>query len=188
MGKSKLYIDKGGLEAAENLLVARFMMFSTVYLHRTVRIATAMLYRAIENAIADGTVAPERFIELDDETAMAELSKSKIGGKYARALATRHLYKEVSSFSKNNWNQTKAKKLEEELCKKTGEDIIVDYPHQFFKSVEFEVKTDDGLKSIADISQLVQSLKQTEESRMKILVLAEESVRDNSKLKSLIPS
>ncbi|MFH1785561.1 MAG: HD domain-containing protein [Candidatus Micrarchaeota archaeon] len=178
MDKNQLYIEQGGLEAAENLLIARFMMFSTVYLHRTVRIATAMLYRAIENAIADGTIAPERFIQLDDESAMAEISKSKIGGKYADALAKRHLYKEIYSFHKNNWDPDKAKKLESELCQKTNQDVLVDYPHQFFKSVEFEVNTDDGLRPITELSKLVQSLKQTEENRMKILILAEESVRN----------
>lgn len=188
MEKGKLYIEKGGLEAAENLLVARFMMFTTVYLHRTVRIATAMLYRAIEGAIGDGTVAPERFVELDDESAMAEICKSEIGGKYAHALFRRHLYKEVYSFQKNGWNPARTEKLEKFLSEKTNQDIIVDYPHQFFKSVEFEVKTDEGMYSISDISQLIQSLKKAEDYRMGVLVLAEEEVRKKfgSKIKKLI--
>ncbi|MFH1520257.1 MAG: HD domain-containing protein [Candidatus Micrarchaeota archaeon] len=187
MEKGKLYIEKGGLEAAENLLVARFTMFITVYLHRTVRIATAMLYRAIEGAINDGTLAPERFVELDDESAMAELCKSEKGGKYANALLRRHLYKEVYSFQKKGWDQARAEKLEKFLSEKTNHDIIVDYPHQFFKSVDFEVKTDDGMHSISDISQIVQSLKKTEDYRMGVLVLAEDEVRKKSgnKIKEL---
>ncbi|VVC04620.1 Deoxyguanosinetriphosphate triphosphohydrolase-like protein [Candidatus Bilamarchaeum dharawalense] len=188
MEKGKMYIEKGGLEAAENLLVARFMMFSAVYLHRTVRIATAMLYRAIEGAISDDTIAPERFTELDDESAMAEIAKSETGGKYANALLRRHLYKEVCSFPKNNWTETKAKKLEKQVSEKINQDIIIDFPHPFFKSVEFQVKTDDGLCPIVEVSQLVQSLKKTEEDRMRVLVLAEEDVRTRfgDKIRKLI--
>jgi putative nucleotidyltransferase with HDIG domain len=178
MDDGKLYITEGGLEAAENLLVARFMMFSTVYLHRTVRIATAMLYRAIEGAIEDGTIDPEMFAELDDESAMVEIRKSKLGGKYASALDKRRLFKEVYSFSKTNWTQTKAKKLGEKLSRETGQDILVDYPSQFFKKVELEVKTDGTIKPISGISQLVKSLEKSEEDRMKVLVLAESAVRD----------
>jgi len=176
--RNRLHISKGGLEAAENLLVARFMMFSTVYLHRTVRIATALLYRALEGAISDGTIPPEDFAELDDENAMAKILASRQGKKYGLALRNRRLFKEICSFPKSDWTTTKAKKLEEDLCNKTGQDIIVDYPTSFYKPVEFEVKVEAGLKPISEVSHLVRSLEKTEESRMRVLVLAEEAVKE----------
>lgn len=175
MEQGRLCIDKGGLGAAEYLLIARFMMFSTVYMHKTVRIATAMLYRAIENAIADNTVAPEKFTELDDAAALAAMSGSEKAGKYARAILERKLYKEVCSLPKGSPED--AEKLENGLSEKFGCDIVVDYPQQFFKPAELEVKTENGLESITKLSELVQSLKKAEEERMKVLVLSDEKIR-----------
>lgn len=177
MERGELCIEKGGLEAAEYLLIARFMMFSAVYMHKTVRIATAMLYKAIEGAISDKTIEPQEFAELDDATALNMMSKSKDGGKYATAILERELYKEVCSFPKDDFSKDEAKKMEIDLSEKFGCDIIVDYPQQFFKPVELKVKTDDGLEPITKLSDLVQSLKKSEQERMRVLVLAEESTR-----------
>jgi HD superfamily phosphohydrolase len=176
--KNELCIGKGGFEAAEYMLVARFMMFSTVYLHRTVRIATAMLYRAMEGAIADGTVSPEELCRMDDESAMNALSRSDKGGPYAKALILRKLYKEVMALPKEGWSEDKARKLEASLIRDAECDIIVDYPNAFFKPVELRVKTDGGLVPIIELSKLVQSLKKAEEDRMKVLVLAGEEMRN----------
>ncbi len=178
MEKGELCISKGGLEAAENLLVARFMMFSAVYMHRTVRIATAMLYRAIEGSIGDKTLKPEQFAELGDESALSLMSSSRKGGPWASALLARKLYKEVCSFPCAGWTETSAKSLEKRLSAKFGREMIVDYPHQFFKPVAFRVKTDDGVRPITELSTLVQSLRKSEEERRRVLVLADTETRD----------
>jgi HD superfamily phosphohydrolase len=177
MEEGELVIDKGGLEAAEYLLVARFMMFSAVYLHKTVRIATALLYRAIEGSLSDGTIKPSEFTLLDDEAAMAMMAKSKEGGRYASALNRRKLYKEVCSFPKEGWDPAGTEDLEKELSKRFDCDIIVDYPHPFFKPVRLIVKTDEGKKPITALSKLVLSLEEAEEERMQVLVLAEEGIK-----------
>lgn len=178
MKGGELCIGEGGLEAAEYLLVARFMMFSAVYMHHTVRIATAMLYRAIECSLEDGTLAPEQFMELDDEGAMAAMARSRLGGKYANALLTRRLYKEACSFPKEGWDGARAAELGKRLSAEAGCEIIVDYPHQFFKPAGVKVVMPDGMKPITALSTLVESLKKAEEGRMRVLVLADASARD----------
>jgi putative nucleotidyltransferase with HDIG domain len=178
MDKGQLCIGKGGLEAAEYLLVARFMMFSAVYMHRTVRIATAMLYRAIEGSIEDGTIEPKEFADMDDESAFARMRCSRLGGRYTNALIDRQLYKEVCSFPKEGWTEAKARKLEGELKERIGADILVDHPHQFFKPIELKVEMEGRLQPINRLSKLVQSLKNAEEGRMRVLVLAEEGVKE----------
>ncbi len=45
-----LVINKGGLVAAEGLLVARALMYTSVYYHKTARIAEMMLCKAVEMA------------------------------------------------------------------------------------------------------------------------------------------
>jgi HD superfamily phosphohydrolase len=171
--EGELCIDEGGFEAAEYLLVARFMMFSTVYMHKTVRIATAMLYRAIQGSMDDGTLEPEDFLQLDDSTALSLMSRSRKGGKYAKALLDRRLYKEICSLPKESYSET----LEKDLSEKHKADILVDYPHEFFKPVGLKVRTGEGLRPMTDLSGLVQSLKKSEEERMKVLVLAEEKIK-----------
>jgi hypothetical protein len=175
--QGELCIAKGGLEAAEYLLVARFMMFSTVYMHHTVRIATAMLYRAMEGAIEDGTVPPEGFAHMDDEQAMAKLLSSEKGGKYVKALQKRRLLKEIGSYPREEFDEPAARRLEKELGQRLGSDIIVDYPHQFFKPVGLKVVTDEGLTPIITMSKLIASLEKAEKERMRILVLGDERMK-----------
>jgi len=43
-----LVVDRGGLSAVEGVLVARALMFSSVYFHKTVRISELMLAKAVE--------------------------------------------------------------------------------------------------------------------------------------------
>jgi len=165
-----LIISQGGLEAAESLLIARFMMFSTVYLHHTVRIATAMLYKAIRSSIDEGILSPRQFIELTDEGAMAAMMGSVKARPFVEGLQNRELYKEILSVGpstgKKKVEQSK-KILEGEL----GAEIIVDWPHPFFKPVDFGVKIEGEAMKITEVSQIVRSLKRSEEERMRILFL-----------------
>lgn len=176
--KNELCINEGGLEAAEWLLVARFMMFSAVYLHKTVRIATVMLHKAIENAIADGAIKPEEFIWLGDEFAFARMQASKRARPYVERLLERRLYKEVTSIPEKNLSKKEAQKVERELSEKFGCEIILDYPTQFFKPIHLKIQRKNGaLVSISDVSDLVASLNEAEERRRKILILASEENR-----------
>lgn len=62
----QLVVTTRGLRAVEGLLVARFLMTPTVYLHRTSRIVDAMFLRLIEKAIESGLLNLEQLHQLDD--------------------------------------------------------------------------------------------------------------------------
>lgn len=177
--EGELCVAERGLEAAESLLVARFMMFSTVYLHKTVRIATEMLHRAIKNSIEDGTIKPEEFIHMGDEVAYWRMLQSPSAKKYAEGLAARKLYKEIAAIPQKKITKEEAEGLEGKLSEKFECDIMIDYPVQFHKTVELRVKTDDGLRPITELSTLVGSLQKAEEERRRVLVLAEDRIRDS---------
>jgi len=49
INNGELTIDRGGLSAVEGILVARALMYSSVYFHKTVRIAQQMLIKAVES-------------------------------------------------------------------------------------------------------------------------------------------
>lgn len=178
LSRGGLCISGGGLQAAEYLLMARFMMFSTVYLHHTVRIATAMLYRAMEGAIEDGTVAPDDFMGMGDEEAMLRMKRSASGGRYVDALLNRRLYKEVCSFHRGKRKKADSDRLAAKLERMFRKEIIVDYPQPFIGPVDFKVMAEGGQQPISRLSTIVRSLKEAEEQRMKVLVLAEEATRD----------
>ncbi len=175
--EDELCVSEGGLEAAEFLLVARFMMFSAVYLHKTVRIATAMLHKAIEKSLEDGTVKPEEFISMGDFVAYRRMAESPSARKYAEGILDRKLYKEIAAIPEKKITKEGAGKLEKELSEKFKCDIIIDYPTQFSKTVELKVKTKDGLKPLTELSSFVQSLQKAEEERKRVLVLAEDEIR-----------
>jgi len=175
--EGELCVAERGLEAAESLLVARFMMFSTVYLHKTVRIATAMLHRAIKKSVEDKTIKPEEFIHMGDEVAYWRMKDSPDAKKYAEGLLNRKLFKEIATIPQKKITKEEAEKLEKELSEKFDCDIMVDYPTQFHKNVELRVKTDEGLEQLTEISTLVNSLQKAEEERRRVLVLAEDKTR-----------
>lgn len=173
--KNEMCITEGGLEAAEWLLVARFMMFSAVYLHKTVRIATVMVHKAIEHAIRDNTIKPEEFIWIGDEFALAKMRESPGAREYVDRIIKRRLYKEVAVIREKDLTKKEAEKLENELKEKFGIDIIFDYPTQFFKPIKLKVlKKNNALVPISNLSDLVSSLNEAEEKRKKIMIITSE--------------
>lgn len=181
-GGGSLLITEGGLEAAESLLIARFLMFSTVYLHRTVRIAAAIYHKAIQNAISEG-FEPDKFTTLNDDEMLSALSGVSGAAPYVRALLGRCLYKEAFSFKPSESDpeklQAKTKKLEDALKQKYKCDVIVEYPSGFFKPIDFKVKFDTGIvEPISRISDIVAALKTSEEKRRKVMVMCPEEMRE----------
>ncbi len=182
MDDNELVIEKGGLESAESLLVARFMMFSAVYLHHTVRIATAMLSQAIKHSIDDGTVDALDFASLTDDEAMNAMKRSKNAKLYVDGLVGRSLFKEILSAENNKQGKKEAEAVAAKIRKGLDCDVLVDFPSPIFKPIGFKVKTDNGTMPIMELSELVSSLKISEERRMKILVLVPPEKRDDAKL------
>jgi uncharacterized protein len=63
-----LVVHKGGVVAVEGLLVARALMYSSVYFHKTVRIAEMMLCKAVE--MADARIV--RNLHTDNDGSLSE--------------------------------------------------------------------------------------------------------------------
>lgn len=175
---NELWLDGGALEASESLLVARFMMFSTVYLHHTVRIASAMLARSLELAIKEG-LDPKHLLSLGDSETFSLLTKKKKASTYSLALQNRNLYKEAYVLPSSKLGEKEKEKVEKELCSLCNCDVIIDVPTSFFKLSGFRVKMYDGkMEEIGKISELVRALKFSEEFRKKTLILAPAKYRE----------
>jgi len=61
-------IQVSGIPAIENILFSKYLMYRTVYWHKTVRVATAMIKKAVILGLREGIIQPESLYgKTDDE-------------------------------------------------------------------------------------------------------------------------
>ena len=138
--ENKLVLNTGGLQAAESLLVSRFLMHPTVYFHHVSRIAESMCTRAAEYMIENEGLKPLLFQRMDDIAFMTEMKNS--GGypaEIANRLDERRLFKRAlyAGFESLNIDVLKyrknTKRVEKEIAETAGvepEYVIVDIPER----------------------------------------------------------
>ena len=136
-----LVIDRSGLSAVEGMLVARALMFSSVYLHKTVRISELMLAKAVEQ------LGAEEVGELHRMTDSSLLEHLVSKGGYFQEIATmikyRRLFKRAYSvraadIPEDGWaelnalgNVNKRRSLEADIARRAGilpGHVIIDVP------------------------------------------------------------
>jgi len=162
-------IKSNGLEAAESLLIARFLMFSTVYMHHTVRIASAMLQKSITLAMNDDDLSAEDFLQFSDEDILNKLLKStnSTSREYSDRLLKRDLLKIAYSCPYDENIENNIEELREQLP-----ETLIDFPSPFAKPTTIMVDLRGELKPLEELSDIVHSLKSVEQRR-KILVICE---------------
>lgn len=176
--RGRIVLHESGLEAAEALLIARFLMFPTVYFHHTVRIASSMLRRAMEGAIKEGEIAAEDILSLGDMEMLNRLREIKVSSSFADAIYNRRLYKkafsiELTKLSPSARKAAKTGELERMIKEKSGRDSIVDFPLSFSKGVSAPILKGGRIKPILDLSVFVRSLEESERQRVKLMVSCE---------------
>lgn len=137
-----LVVNKRGVPAVEGMLVARALMYTSVYFHKTVRIAELMMARAVE--LMDEPLGEVH--EMVDSELMGKLKQH--GGfqrEIALALKYRRLFKRVLTLTKGKASDSeekvikslrepkKRRKMEEEICKKArvpNGNVIIDVPER----------------------------------------------------------
>lgn len=78
LNKSRLCLDKEAVSSVEQILFSKYMMYRTLYWHKGVRSATAMIKKAITIALKEKTILPEDLYGIDDnEFVLLALSKKK---------------------------------------------------------------------------------------------------------------
>lgn len=60
-------LDEDSIMSIESVLFSKYLMYRSVYWHRQVRIATAMMKKALYSTLKDGLVSPETLYAQDDE-------------------------------------------------------------------------------------------------------------------------
>ncbi|MCE8429191.1 MAG: HD domain-containing protein, partial [Candidatus Methanoperedens sp.] len=138
--EDKLVLNIGGLQAAESLLVSRFLMQPTVYFHHVSRIAESMCMRASECMIENEGLTPQQFQRMDDISFMSIMRNSNgHAGNIAKRLDERRLFKRALYTDFNSIDidisnaRKRIKRLEIEIAEASGiapEDVIVDIPEK----------------------------------------------------------
>lgn len=173
-----LVVDKSGVSAVEGILVARALMFTSVYLHRTVRISELMLAKAVEELEEDEV----RSLHAMTDASLLALLASK--GGYSEEIAVlikyRKLYKraysvQASDLSEEGWelverlgSMARRRSAEAEIARKAGVpegSVIIDVPSGELAISEPRISLtdvrvlDDGrVRLLSRISPLAQSL------------------------------
>ena len=177
---NKIALDKGGIIAAEGLMVSRALMYSSVYYHKTVRIVEMMMTKAVEAAMEAGEDFSEIYL-MNDAELLSRLNRMDgAASRLSRDVMFRRLYKKSYILYTNNLSDEdkveltkhtgylKRKALEEDIADKAGLDrsqVIVDIPSKSTLLSNIKIgKTDvqilDGnkLRSVASFSPLAKSL------------------------------
>jgi len=101
-------LDSAAILSVENLLFSKYLMYRSVYWHRQVRIATAMMKKALYAALSKNLVALEELYQQDDQGIHHLLQAIPQGGFpeiiLAQGVAERQLYKVVTEIKFDSEN------------------------------------------------------------------------------------
>ncbi|OGS43398.1 MAG: hypothetical protein A3K76_05415 [Euryarchaeota archaeon RBG_13_57_23] len=187
-----LVVERGGLSAVEGMLVARALMFSAVYFHKTVRISELMLAKAVEQLEKEDI---QRLHGMTDASLLAYLASK---GDYCLRIATlleyRRLFKKayaiaVADLTQESWDKLesfgevkKRRSVEEDIARRAGVDpgdVIIDIPsvelaisEPRISLTEVRVLDGDKVKMLPKISSIAASLQMRRAHEWALMVAA----------------
>jgi uncharacterized protein len=156
-------IRSAGIGSIEHLLFSKYLMYRSVYWHKTVRIATAMIKKAIAVAMVDSMLTPDSLYNIDDEVFFTRFTADPYPPfQLLRDMAARNLYTAVCELPVGrDFDETSAaadlnRRLElesdiaREVSRKLGkhvpsEWVIIDIPEPVHFEVDFPVIEPDGV-------------------------------------------
>lgn len=170
--EDKLVLNINGLQAAESLLVSRFLMYPTVYFHHVSRIAESMCMHAAEYMIKNG-LSPKALQRMDDIEFMNQM---KAAGGYAleiaKRLEERRLFKRALYVGFDSLNSdvlkfiNNARRVENEIAQMANVEegyVLVDIPEKpEIVEMKAKVLVNGRMLSIDKASSLVAVLEKAQ--------------------------
>ncbi len=172
-GKRLVLLEKGVM-AGQNLLLARAMMYPTVYFHHTVRIANAMLSKAVE--LERVKLKEIRQMDEVDLVARLRMSEKRAVRELIKAIDGRRLYKRVV-WSGDELEEGLLNELKEGLDSHFGHLAILDHPPKpRFEERNAFVEYNGEVRRLSEVSPLVRALVDAKESNWHWSVYARKDV------------
>lgn len=144
----RLAIKKGGVQAFEEFVLARYFMFIQVYFHRTRRFFDIMLGKALKEILPNGTYPAdvEEYLKWDDCKVIQLLKESAKKCEPCKNIVNRIVYQQVfcTKTHPNESDKREFKRNLKDLQDKIGEEyFIVDssadkMPHKIPRKAEVE--------------------------------------------------
>jgi HD superfamily phosphohydrolase len=151
-------INSKSIVAVENLLFSKYLMYRTVYWHKTVRIVTAMMKKTLFSALKNDEISPEQLYTLFDESLFETIEKS-----YKKTPEVWHCGKQILDkkfysvvleipFDENNQNHQllenleNRSKLEEKIASECGckdFQVLIDIPEKISFESDLWIKDEN---------------------------------------------
>jgi HD superfamily phosphohydrolase len=191
-------VNRKGVGVVENVLMARALMYSSVYFHKTVRIAELMLSKSIE-MIND--IKPYDFYKLTDaELTNNLMQKNQFQKEIITRLKYRQLFKQAFILSPNQRNnqitelikklenpifrRKKEQEFEETLNIPTGH-VIIDAPLQDLyqaepriQEIEIPVIDDNQIKDLKEFTPVAEAIKMRSIPDWDIMIITDNQYRN----------
>ncbi|OPX78405.1 MAG: deoxyguanosinetriphosphate triphosphohydrolase-like protein [Methanosaeta sp. PtaB.Bin039] len=183
----RLMVDRGGLAAAESLLVSRTLMHPTVYFHHVCRISEGMLCAALRWLIEEGISEPRSLRRMDDYQLLSLLDRSGgRAGELAGRLKSRRLYKRAvyagPEALEPDMRKVSPGRLAEEIASAAGVDsalVIVDSPaRQEVSEGRLPVLVNGGLRPLREVSPLAAALEKAQVASWRFGIYVPAEIRD----------
>jgi len=195
---NQLLVEKKGIGVIENILMARTLMYSSIYFHKTVRIAELMLSKAIE-LIPD--LDPFYFFKMTDAELLNYLKKSGIFQlEIGTRLKYRKLFKQayaVNSSTLDDSYSNVIKKLEDPIFRREKEieienklniskgHVIIDVPNPELHLAEpridqtnISILDDNLIKCFDDLSPVAKAIKLKSIPDWDMMIIADDKHRE----------
>ena len=169
-----LYLEEDGIAAAEALLIARTLMWPSVYYHHVSRIAEEMFLLAGRHTFTQESIPT--FMRMDDSLAISHLlnSHSAITRNLISRIRTRRIYKRAVSVGRTQVNIDRVtalrkddrERLQQEIAERakvSAESVILDIP-PYRHDMHMQVKV-KNLHDFVPFNQLVPLLNLMNETR-----------------------
>jgi hypothetical protein len=198
INNKKLAVRKKGVGVVENILMARTLMYSSVYFHKTVRIAELMLSKAIE-MIDDKE--PFEFFKMTDAELINDLKKMEsFQYEIAIRLKYRELFKQAYAASESNldkksinaikrlddvkFRREKERELEELLSIPSGH-VIIDVPFKELHQAEPRIDQADiviidknEIKTLDEYTPVAKAIRLRPIPDWTVMIVTDEKYRD----------
>ncbi|MCG2737711.1 MAG: HD domain-containing protein [Candidatus Methanoperedenaceae archaeon] len=187
--ENKLVLNSGGLQAAESLLVSRFLMHPTVYFHHVSRIAESMCSHAAQYLIENEGLTPASLQRMDDAELMMKMKSSKgyaadIAGRLdERRLFKRALYVGFESLDPDCLKFRKSmSRVENEIAETAGVEpgyVIVDIPEKpHLIEMRAQVLINGRMTALDKASSLVAALEKAQTDNWRLGVFTPPEYRE----------
>ena len=174
----KLSIYAQGIPSAESILLARYFMFTSVYLHHTTLIAEGMFERAVEAAIDNGYLDKTLLKTLNDFEMMNTLLSDKPSAPLLNRIIERKLFKRVFYDRVPEDFSLSEKEIEEEILKyvdldKTELIVTKIFPKDTVENTPILSRFGKKIGTLENTSLIIKGLEEANSQNKKLLIACE---------------